>query len=181
VDRTAAVREVVEAALANLELEVVDVELRRGLLRVVLDRVGGIDLDALTEASHRISAALDRADPIPGSYHLEVSSPGLERPLRTPEQFRRVVGSTVSVRAHGSAGLVRLRGRLVEADDDGVVLAVPGRGDAAGSGRGDAGQAGSVQPGEDAVRLLYRDIEKARTVFEWGPTAPPRRAGAGVG
>jgi hypothetical protein len=90
------VRELVEPLLATDGLELFDVEFGGGRLIVLADRPGGVDLDALTRATHRISAALDHEDPIPGGrYLLEVSSPGLERTLRTPAHFRRYVGSVV--------------------------------------------------------------------------------------
>jgi ribosome maturation factor RimP len=70
------------------------------VLRVFLDRDGGIDLDAITDANAWISDALD-ADPlVSGPYVLEVSSPGLERPLRTAEDFLRYCGERASVKTH---------------------------------------------------------------------------------
>lgn len=148
------VRELVEPVLATSDLELVDVEVGRGLVRLSLDRPGGIDLEAISAVSPAISAALDAADPLPDPYHLEVSSPGLERPLRTPDHFRRFVGSPVSVRTlAGVEGERRVTGQLTEADDDGIAVAVPG----AASPR----------------RIRYPEIERARTVFEWGPTPKP--------
>jgi ribosome maturation factor RimP len=80
-----------------------------------------------------------------------VSSPGLERPLRTPEQFARAVGEKVSVRTLPSAGLDRrISGTLSVADSDGVVLTGEGL-------------------SEEGSRIAYSEIERARTVFEWGP------------
>jgi ribosome maturation factor RimP len=142
------VRELVEPALAQDGLELFDVEYGGGRLVVLADRPGGIDLDALTQATHRISALLDRADAVPGGrYVLEVSSPGLERTLRTPAHFRRYVGSEVSVKtAPEAAGDRRLRGVLTSADDDGFTV-------------GDR-------------RFAYGEVERVRTVFEWG--TPPR-------
>jgi ribosome maturation factor RimP len=144
----AAVAPVVE----SLGLELVDVELRPGLLRVVVDRQGGVDLDSVSQVTKELSGVLDSHDPMPGSrYTLEVSSPGLERPLRTPEQFARAVGEQVSVRTLPSSGLERrIRGNLATADADGVVLT------------------GDGLP-EDGSRIAYSEIERARTVFEWGP------------
>jgi ribosome maturation factor RimP len=148
------VRELVEPVLATSDLELVDVEVGRGLVRLSLDRPGGIDLEAISAISPAISAALDAADPLPERYHLEVSSPGLERPLRTPEQFQRFVGSKVSVRTlPGVEGERRVTGTLSAADEEGVVV-IPEDG---GPGR----------------RVLYADVERARTVFEWGPAPKP--------
>ncbi len=69
-----------------------------GVLAVTVDRAGGVDLDALTTANRAVSRALDELDPIPGRYSLEVSSPGLERPLRTPAHFARAIGETITVK-----------------------------------------------------------------------------------
>ncbi len=135
-------------------LELVDVELRSGVLLVTVDRDGGVDLDALTEANRAASAVLDELDPIPGRYALEVSSPGVERRLRTPDHFARAVGETVMVKTRPQvAGDRRLRGQLVSADDVGFDLAVEGA------------------PGP--VRLGYDDVDRVRTVFEWGPGPRP--------
>jgi ribosome maturation factor RimP len=143
------VRRLVEPVLAQQGVELVDVDQAGGTLRVTVDRPGGIDLDALTEVTRTVSDLLDRHDPVPGRYTLEVSSPGVERPLRTPEHFRRFVGSSVAVRTvPGAEGERRVEGTLTAADDEGVVV--------------------------DGRRLAYADIERARTRFEWGP--PPRPA-----
>ena len=150
------VRDVVEAPLETSGLELVDVEHTGNLLRVSVDRPGGVDLDAISDASRRVSEALDRTDVVPGRYVLEVSSPGVERALRTPEHFRRFVGATVAVRTRpGTDGDRRIEGELEAADDEVVVVA----------GR----------------RLAYGDIERARTVFVWEAAAKPGKGGKGGG
>ena len=148
-DPAVRVAELVAPVLEADGLELFDVELRGGTLRVSVDRPGGIDMDALSTASERVSAVLDVHDPVPGErYTLEVSSPGVERPLRTPDHFRRFVGTTVAVRTQpGVEGDRRVEGVLEAADDQGVTVA----------GR----------------TLTYEQIERARTVFTWGPT--PRK------
>src|SRR5713226_8227335 len=109
------VRALVEPILAEDGLELFDVEFGGGRVVILADRDGGVDLDALTRATRHISDLFDRADPIPGGrYLLEVSSPGLERTLRTPAHFQRFVGSIVSVKTTaGISGERRLRGVLV--------------------------------------------------------------------
>ena len=146
-----AIREMIEPLVASAGIELVDVEHAPGILRVILDREGGIDLEAITTASEQISDLLDARDPIPGGrYTLEVTSPGLERPLRTSAHFRRAVGSTVNVKTLPHVeGERRMVGELTDADDDGIVV--------------------------DGRRLSYSEIERARTVFEWGTPAPPSR------
>ena len=100
-DVEALLRPVVEAA----GLELVDAaftrENRRRVLRVTVDRdvAGGPDLDAIAEVSARISRRLDLEDFAPGPYTLEVSSPGVERPLRQPRDYERRVGDRVRVRS----------------------------------------------------------------------------------
>lgn len=141
--------------VAALGLELVDVELSAATVRVTVDRDGGIDLDALAAANREVSGALDRLDPLPGRYTLEVSSPGVERRLRTPEHFERAVGETVSVRLVPGTGEVRrLQGRLASVDDQGVVVEGP-----------------DVPGGSAAVG--FQTIERARTVFEWGASGAP--------
>jgi ribosome maturation factor RimP len=153
-----------EPVVAALNLELFDVEVSAGLVRVTVRRPGGIDLDALAEANRAVSAALDQLDPIPGRYLLEVSSPGVERRLRTPAQFAGALDETLSVRLlPGTGGERRLRGRLVSADEDGIVVEGP------------------EIPGGSAT-VAYASIERARTVFEWGAKpAPSPSRGKGSG
>ena len=142
------VREIVAPLLAARGLEVYDVEHAGAALRIVVNREGGVDLDALADATRTVSRALDEHDPLPESYTLEVSSPGLERPLRTPAHFQRAVGTAVKVKTFPEVeGDRRVEGVLTAADGDGITV------------------------GER--RLRYDEIERARTVFEWGPTPKP--------
>ena len=145
------VRSVVEQPLSAAGFEVVDVERKGPVLAVTVDRDGGIDLEAVTEATRLVNAVLDSNDLLGAQTTLEVSSPGIERPLRTPAHYRRFVGTEVAVKLRpGTEGERRLTGALEAADDEGVVLA----------GR----------------RLAYGDIEKARTVFVW-PTTQKKKMG----
>ena len=73
---------VLHPVVTDAGLELVDVEMKSGVLQVTVDREGGVDLEALTDANRAVSTLLDELDPIPGRYSLEVSSPGIERPLR---------------------------------------------------------------------------------------------------
>jgi len=151
----ASVRQVVEPILAALGLELFDVELvgagKARTLRIAVDRDGGVDLDAITAATQAVSAPLDACTELPEPYLLEVSSPGVERPLRRPEHFRRAIGSTVSVRHRPDGAAVRVHGTLTAADDDACTVDVDGT----------------------PQRIAYDTITQARTVFEWGPAPRP--------
>ena len=92
---------------------------RRQVVKVVVDRDGGVDLDAVAEVSRVVSTVLDASDVMgAASYTLEVTSPGVDRPLTEPRHWRRAAGRLVT------AGGVT--GRVVDADDDGVLLDVAG-------------------------------------------------------
>ena len=139
-----------------------DVEQRGGTLRVTLDTpagsTGGVTLDTLALATRLLSRELDHTDPVPGRYTLEVSSPGLERSMRTPAHFRREVGKRVTLRLTGVASdRRRLDGVLVAADDTTITVRT-----------GDA-----EVPGSDERVVPYDQIDRARTVFEWGPAPKP--------
>jgi ribosome maturation factor RimP len=149
------VRPLVEPIVAAAGLALYDLDLNGGVLRVVVDQVGGVGMDAITTVTREVSRALDEADPIEGRFTLEVSSPGLERVLRTPAHFTSAVGSTISVKTvPGSPGERRLQGELVSVDDDGITLA-------------------GASDDDETRRVAFGDIERARTVFEWGPGPKP--------
>ena len=101
------VSQIVEPLLADLDVTIYDIDMQASTLRITLDRSGGIDLDTIGEATRRISRALDLEDPIPGRYLLEVTSPGVERALRTPEHFAAVVGAQVRLKTRPGSGLDR--------------------------------------------------------------------------
>jgi ribosome maturation factor RimP len=157
-----AVRDALAPIVAGLGLELYDVELTGSgparTLRVTVEREGGVDLDAITDVTRAISPVLDAEPSLAGSYLLEVSSPGLERALRTPEHFASARGATVSIKFRTDRGTARAKGTLVDADDRGCVV------------DGDDGR----------HELAYADITQARTVFEWGPPPRPSRKGARV-
>src|SRR5512139_844724 len=81
------VRAVIEPVVAAQGLELFDLEQAGPVLRVTVDRPGGVDMEAIASTTRALSRALDEHDPIAGHYTLEVSSPGLERPLRTPAHW----------------------------------------------------------------------------------------------
>lgn len=146
------VRSVVTPFVVDHQLELYDVELTGGALRILVDRPGGADLEAIGALTRAISNALDEVDPLPGRYTLEVSSPGLERPLRTPAHFAAAVGETVGIKTvPGCPGERRVEGTLVATDESGITVETP----------------------EGSRSLALDEIEKARTVFSWGPAPKP--------
>lgn len=144
---------------------VYDVTFTGGKLVVALSRPGGIDLETLTDVSRRLNVLLDEHDVVPGSYTLEVTSPGLERTLRTAEHFAGAVGDEVTVRTKPDVeGERRVRGTVRRVEDDDVTIA--------------------IEDGTERT-LDVADIERARTVFTWGgaekPGASTSRTKAGSG
>ena len=98
-----------------------------GTLRIYIDGEEGIGLDDCEKVSHRVSGLLDVEDPIHGHYVLEVSSPGLDRPLRTEEHFRRQAGMLVKiVMAAGRPGRRRYKGRIGSVEDGVISIEVDG-------------------------------------------------------
>jgi ribosome maturation factor RimP len=122
--RVAKIEQVIEPILADCDLEIIAIELNReavGLvLRIFLDsRSGSIELDEIAKASRTISPLLDEADILEQKYMLEVSSPGIERPLSKPEHFKRFVGSKVIVKtAKPLRERKQFKGKLVKAGNN---------------------------------------------------------------
>ena len=128
------VRSAASRVAASSSLELVDIELKRGgtgpLVRIYLDKPGRISLDELEGASREISAILDVEDPIGRSYTLEVSSPGMTRPLKTPADFQRVTSKNIQVAYLERDGesaveprVKEVKGRLVSVGDTDVRIA----------------------------------------------------------
>ncbi len=98
-----------------------------GVLRVFIDKPDGIGLDDCEKVSLAVSALLDVEDPVPGSFNLEVSSPGLDRKLTKSEHFQRFKGETVKVHMRFPIeGRRRFRGTLMSSDDENIVVNVDG-------------------------------------------------------
>jgi ribosome maturation factor RimP len=130
----------------------------RHVLRVTVDREGGVDLDSITEASERISRRLDVEEFDPGPYQLEVSSPGVERPLRSASDFARSVGERVRVRTTVPVEGSRTHtGTVMTAGDHDVSIA--------------------TDRGERTIG--YEDIASARTVFDWEAELKTRKRSEG--
>jgi ribosome maturation factor RimP len=117
-----------------------------GTLRIYIDKEAGIGLEDCERVSHRVSGLLDVEDPIHGHYVLEVSSPGLDRPLRTEEHFRSQAGKLVKiVLAPGRPGRRRYKGVILEIVDGALEIEVDG----------------------ERVSLPLSEIESARLVPEF--------------
>lgn len=122
-----AVRGIAERVIAARGFELVDVELKRDrtgtLVRLYVDKDGGIGLDDLQSVSDEVSAVLDAEDPIQGAYTLEVSSPGLDRPLRGEADYRRFAGRLARLSSYEPVdGRRQWTGRLVAVEQGCVSL-----------------------------------------------------------
>ena len=128
----ARVAEMVLPLTGELNLELVDVEYTkeagRYYLRVFIDKPGGVTLDDCQALSERLDVLLDAADPIPNPYFLEVSSPGIERPLKKAGDFVRFAGREARVKTFAPVGGRRqFKGRILGAAGEEVQLEVEGR------------------------------------------------------
>jgi ribosome maturation factor RimP len=125
------VRSVALRVTADRGFELVDIELKQAksekLVRIFVDRPGGIGLEDLQSVSEEVSAILDAEDPIEGHYTLEVSSPGLDRPLRGEADYRRFVGRLANLSSYEPVdGRRHWTGRIVGCDDGIVTLELDG-------------------------------------------------------
>jgi ribosome maturation factor RimP len=142
--------ELVEPLLANLGYELVDLEFASGggsgTLRIYIDRAAGVGIEDCERVSREVSALLDVRDPVPTAYRLEVSTPGLDRVLRTQAHYARFLGARIAVElASPHEGRRRYTGKLEVAGTEGIDLEVDGT----------------------RVPLNYAEIFRARLVPEW--------------
>ena len=145
---SAVIDDLVSPIVRALDLELWGCELVRqgkySLIRVYIDRESGVDISDCEKVSRQVSAVFDVEEPITEEYTLEVSSPGLERPLFRLEQFRKYVGSIIQLRMKKPQdGRKKFKGDLVRVDDDSIVLSVDG--------------------GE--VEFQYTNIDKANLIY----------------
>lgn len=162
------VRALVAPIVADLKLDLYDLEFRGGTLRVTIDTPpgseGGVTLENIALATRLISRELDHDDPMPGHYTLEVTSPGLERQLRVPGHFQREIGKTVAIRLRDTTSDARrVQGVLVAATDTDCTVRLD-------EVAADGAMVERVVP--------YLQIDRAKTVFVWGPTPKPGTAPA---
>ncbi len=145
------VQDLAAAVTRRRSLRLWDVEMTGtqgvSVIRVFVDADEGVDLDTVAEVSEEISRGLDLRDPIANRYTLEVSSPGLERTLRSPEHFALSVGKKVVVKTKDKmvGNSHRIEGTVAGADEGTIRLTLE----------------------DEQVELPYDAIKSARTVFEW--------------
>jgi ribosome maturation factor RimP len=141
---------IVESVVSAMGYELVGIEQvqrpRNSLLRVYIDHENGITLDDCQGVSHQLSGVLDVEDPIQGNYTLEISSPGLDRPIFKASDFERFTGHKVKIKlSSAKSGRRNYSGTLQGLKDEEVVL----------------------QDGDDEIRLPLSKIEQARLVPEF--------------
>ncbi len=143
--------DLLEPVVTGMGYELVEIEYnpstRHGVLRLYIDHEDGIQLDDCTEVSHQVSALLDVEDLIQGHYNLEVSSPGLDRPLTSIKDYQRFTGEIVKIKT-GMAidGRRNFKGRLCGVEGDEINIECDGQ----------------------QFYLPLASIEKARLVPEFG-------------
>jgi ribosome maturation factor RimP len=149
-DLPRAIEDVARPLAEELEVELVDVEVKgqkgRRLVRLVADAEGGLDVDVIARLSRQVGDVLDERDLVAGAYTLEVTSPGVDRPLRRPRDFARNAGREVRVvRREDVDGAREVTGTVVEADEQDVTLDVDG----------------------DRVTVALGDIDHGKVVLPW--------------
>lgn len=117
--------DLLEPEVAAQGCELLDLEWLRGrdaILRLFIDAPDGVGLDDCERVSRAVGALLDVEDPLPAGYRLEVSSPGPERPLRTPEHFSAAMGDRVRLRLDVNGAVRKLQGRVVAVNGNALCL-----------------------------------------------------------
>lgn len=176
----AALASLIEPLVAEADLDLYDLERSGPIVRVIVDlpderrdttvvpadKDGAADnaseaplppsvgIAEIAKLTRSISRAIDEHDPMPTAFTLEVSSPGLERNLRTPAHFAKAVGEAITAKTVSSYdGPRRVNGTLVTSDDAGFTVQPDGAG--------------------EPVTISFRDLDKARTTFEWAAQPKP--------
>ena len=141
--------ELLQPGAQALGYELVAVEMSGGdtsILRVYIDSSGGVTVTDCAQASRQFSAILDVEDPISNRYTLEVSSPGMDRPLAKPQHFEAVVGEQVKIKMNTLInGRRRFTGELIEANNGFAVVEVDG----------------------EQTELPYDEMERARLISDY--------------
>jgi ribosome maturation factor RimP len=148
----AELQRIVEAVASRLDLEVVDVELkgagRNQLLRITIDKTGGVTHTDCETVSHEVSAVLDVNDPIPGAYQLEVTSPGVERKLKKWQDWERFQGEKAKVVLKEPVGHLKyFDGVIAQASEDRSLTVALANG--------------------TQVTFPFEQVERANLKFDW--------------
>jgi ribosome maturation factor RimP len=159
------VREIAKRVTSSSGLELVDVEFRGGgnsrMLRITIDKPVGVTHEDCANVSREVGTILDIEDAVPGSYLLEVTSPGLDRELSRPVEFERFVGSLIRLTTREPVnGNRHLEGRLESAHQGRITLSLQHR---QGKGKGKRQQATAEAP---RVEVELANVEKANLVPE---------------
>jgi len=159
------VREIAKRVTSSSGLELVDVEFRGGgnsrMLRITIDKPAGVTHEDCANVSREVGTILDIEDAVPGSYLLEVTSPGLDRELSRPVEFERFVGSLIRLTTREPVnGNRHLEGRLESAHQGRITLSLQHR---QGKGKGKRRQATAEAP---RVEVELANVEKANLVPE---------------
>ena len=150
---TQKVNEMMETLLTPLDLELYDIELNGGILKITINSKLGITIDELADVNRKISSELDKQDLIQNKYTLEVSSPGLERKLRKKEHYHGAINERISLKlAPHVEGERRYEGILVKMHEEILTIS------------GDNGT-------QDEIN--FNDVTSAKTVFEWEKNPKP--------
>ncbi len=148
-----AVKELVRDEIHSLGYDIWDVEyVKEGAswyLRITIDKEGGISIDDCERVNRAIDPIIDKADPIEDSYYLEVSSTGIERVLRTREHFEKCVGEKVRIKLFDPIDSKKvIVGRILPLPEDDK-------------------NALDIETESGSIRLLFKNIAKANTVFDF--------------
>ncbi len=144
------IEQIIEPAVTALGFELLGIDFvsqgRHSLIRLYIDSENGVDVENCADVSRQVSAVLDVEDPIKGEYTLEVSSPGIERPLFKPEHFSLVVDQTIAVRLSIPLnGRRKFKGELTEVHEDGITIVFD----------------------DSEIRIGFNEIDKANLVAKW--------------
>lgn len=134
-------------AAAQHDVEIVTVEAvgskKSPIVRIYIDTENGVSFQELTDAQEWISEIIDAIDPYPGAYTMEVSSPGIDRPLRTPEHFKRFVGEETKITLKEPLeGRANYKGTILNAENDFIEIEYEGK----------------------QLKVPYKDIKRANLV-----------------
>lgn len=144
-------RKIIAPVISDQGIELVDMELKgapgRRFLRIIVDTESGIQVGQCSELSRLLSDLLDTENPIDGRYTLEVTSPGIDRPLRTERDFRRNLGRLIAVeyQAPESPERCQVNGKIIAVTENSI----------------------TVESGKELVTIVLSHIGKAKVVLPW--------------